>query len=111
SLSEGHIVGMFPEGFVSRDGRLRRFQPGISKIVRTHQVPVIPVAVSGLWGSIFSYEGGRVIFKFPKSLRRHVKIVVGKPIAPEQFDLKELETWITKKVEDYHHQFDQKVEV
>lgn len=110
SLKEGKLVGMFPEGFVSRDGKLRRFQPGISKIVRAHNVPVIPVAVSGLWGSVFSYEGGKVIFKLPKSLRRKVKIIIGKPIAPDQFDLKELEAWITNQVEDYHHQFEQKVE-
>lgn len=111
SLKEGRLVGIFPEGFVSRDGKLRRFQPGVSKIVREHNVPVIPVAVSGLWGSVFSYEGGKVIFKFPKSLRRKVKVVVGKPIPADKFDLKELEAWITNKVEDYHHQYEQKVEV
>ena len=111
TLKEGRIIGMFPEGFVSRDGRLRRFQPGIGKIVRSHNVTVVPVAVSGLWGSVFSYESGKIFFKWPKSLRRKVKIVVGKPIVPENFDLKDLESWITNNVEDYHHQFEQKVEV
>lgn len=111
SVKGGHVIGLFPEGYISRNGQLKRFQPGVGKIVKEHQVPVVPISLSGLWGSIFSYEGGKVIFKMPKTFRRKVKIVIGKPVLPSQFDIKELEKWITTHVEDYHHQFISKVEV
>jgi len=110
SVKGGHVIGLFPEGFISRNGQLKRFQPGVSKIVKEHSVPVVPVSLSGLWGSIFSYEGGKVIFKMPKTFRRKVKITIGKPLAATEFDIKKLEMWITSNVEDYHHQFITKAE-
>ncbi len=111
SVNDGKVIGLFPEGFISRDGQLRRFQPGVGKIVREHKVAVVPVSISGLWGSIFSYEGGKVFFKMPRSLRRKVKVVIGKPIAASSFETSELEKWITNNIEDYHHQFINRVEV
>lgn len=111
TITEGKVIGVFPEGFISRNGELRRFQPGITKIVKEHNISVVPISISGLWGSVFSYEGGKVIFKFPKSFRRKIKVVVGKPMGPDNFDLKVLEQWITNNVEDYHHQFVKRVEV
>tara|TARA_R110000868_G_scaffold132381_15_gene343381 strand:- start:2828 stop:4726 length:1899 start_codon:yes stop_codon:yes gene_type:complete len=111
SVNDGKVIGLFPEGYISRDGQLRRFQPGVSKIVREHKVNVIPVTISGLWGSVFSYEGGKVLFKMPRSLRRKVKIVIGKPMPAGEFQISELEQWITNNVEDYHHQYINRVEV
>tara|TARA_R110000868_G_scaffold132380_3_gene343187 strand:- start:13072 stop:14970 length:1899 start_codon:yes stop_codon:yes gene_type:complete len=111
SVNDGKVIGLFPEGFISRDGQLRRFQPGVGKIVREHKVSVIPMSISGLWGSVFSYEGGKVFFKMPRSLRRKVKIVIGKPIAANSFETSELEKWITNNIKDYHHQFINRVEV
>jgi 1-acyl-sn-glycerol-3-phosphate acyltransferase len=54
ALAAGEIVGIFPEGRLTHTGELNRFRPGISRIVQTTPVPVIPMALRGLWGSAFS---------------------------------------------------------
>jgi hypothetical protein len=47
-------VGVFPEGHLTRDGELQPFRPGISRILAANPVPVVPMALSGLWGSFFA---------------------------------------------------------
>ncbi|WP_294251055.1 1-acyl-sn-glycerol-3-phosphate acyltransferase [Propionivibrio sp.] len=54
ALAGGELVAIFPEGKITSDGELCPFRPGISRILERNAVPVIPVALSGLWGSIFS---------------------------------------------------------
>ena len=54
ALAAGEIVGIFPEGRLTHTGELNRLRPGISRIVQTTPVPVIPMALRGLWGSAFS---------------------------------------------------------
>src|SRR6185312_13273078 len=54
ALAAGEIVGLFPEGRLTHTGELNRFRPGLSRIVQTTPVPVIPMALRGLWGSVFS---------------------------------------------------------
>jgi 1-acyl-sn-glycerol-3-phosphate acyltransferase len=85
NIREGHCLGIFPEGWITRDGEMRKFQPGLIKILSNDPVSVVPVTLKGLWGSIFSYEGGKVIFKFPKTLRRTVVVHVGQPIKPHEY--------------------------
>ena len=45
---------IFPEGTLTSDGELARFRPGIERIVKETPVPVVPMALRGLWGSFFS---------------------------------------------------------
>lgn len=90
-LDNGHILGLFPEGFISRNGQMRRFQPGLNKIISNNPVPIIPIALEGLWGSFFSFHGkgplkGRISFR-----RRKVKITVMDPINPQDLDMHDLE--------------------
>jgi 1-acyl-sn-glycerol-3-phosphate acyltransferase len=84
ALSEGEIVGIFPEGRLTPDGEMQPFRPGIERIVGETPVPVIPMALAGLWGSFFSrsYQG--------KAMRRwrgvfsRIALASGAPIAPSQ---------------------------
>jgi acyl-[acyl-carrier-protein]-phospholipid O-acyltransferase / long-chain-fatty-acid--[acyl-carrier-protein] ligase len=64
------VLGIFPEGFITTDGEVRRFQPGLSKIHKADPCTVLPVHLSGLWGSVFSYRGGRMFSKLLKSKYR-----------------------------------------
>jgi acyl-[acyl-carrier-protein]-phospholipid O-acyltransferase / long-chain-fatty-acid--[acyl-carrier-protein] ligase len=79
-LESGHIVGIFPEGSISRTGRLLPFKRGMEKIVEGLDVPILPVHLDGLWGSIFSFEGGRFFWKWPRQMPHPVTISFGKPM-------------------------------
>jgi 1-acyl-sn-glycerol-3-phosphate acyltransferase len=63
-LDEGDLLCIFPEGGITRDGTLQPFKGGIMKILQTHPVPVVPIALHNLWGSFFSrIEGGRAMVR------------------------------------------------
>jgi 1-acyl-sn-glycerol-3-phosphate acyltransferase len=81
-LSEGHIVCIFPEGGISRDGEVHRFRPGIEKIIERRPVPVIPMALGGIWGSWFSRQSGGGLRKIPGRLWALVNVRIGEPVAP-----------------------------
>ncbi|MFV1995329.1 MAG: MFS transporter, partial [Verrucomicrobiales bacterium] len=83
ALEEGHLVCLFPEGQLSRTGLLNEFKKGFELVARQARVPVIPAAVDGLWGSIFSFEGGRFLGKMPRLCPRGLRVHFGKAIAPE----------------------------
>jgi len=80
TLRRSDLVAVFPEGGISRTGDLRRFEPGFLAVLKGTDCPVVPVYISGLWGSIFSFEGGRFFWKLPRRRRRRVTIRFGKPI-------------------------------
>ena len=86
ALANGEVIAMFPEGWVTRDGRVAHFMRGIEKMLKRNPVPVTPIAISGLWGSIFSREGGTVFLKRPKYLTRRRKVIirVGDSIPPDK---------------------------
>lgn len=63
ALAEGHLVCIFPEGRLSKDGAIDSFRPGIERILTESPVPVVPMALKGLWGSFFSHQGNGA-FKF-----------------------------------------------
>jgi acyl-[acyl-carrier-protein]-phospholipid O-acyltransferase / long-chain-fatty-acid--[acyl-carrier-protein] ligase len=80
ALQQGELVGIFPEGNITRTGKIEEFRPGFLSILKGTGVPVVPVYVGGLWGSVFSYEGGRFFWKRPRCRRRRVTIRFGPPI-------------------------------
>lgn len=82
ALAEGEIVGLFPEGKLTRDGELDEFRPGIERILAARPVPVVPVALRGLWGSFFSYAGGAPLRKWPRRLWARIEVVFGPSVAP-----------------------------
>lgn len=80
----GEVVCLFPEGAISRTGQLMKLERGFEVIARKAGVPVVPAAVDGLWGSLFSFAGGRYLWKRPRLTRTPVTVVFGEPIAPER---------------------------
>ena len=81
ALREGEIVGIFPEGQLTRDGELGAFRPGIERILAETPVPVVPIALSGLWGSFFSrFSQGRAMRRW-RGVYSRIALVVGAPIA------------------------------
>lgn len=80
ALKNGDVVCIFAEGGITRTGQLLAFQRGLLKIVEGTNAPVIPVYLDGMWGSIFSFEGGRFFKKFPKTWPYHVTVMFGEPI-------------------------------
>lgn len=97
ALAAGELVCIFPEGNVSSDGEIAAFRPGISQIIARNPVPVIPLALSGLWGSIFSRVHGAVLSK-PWLARpfRKASLQVGEPLAPERVTLEGLREEVVK---------------
>jgi acyl-[acyl-carrier-protein]-phospholipid O-acyltransferase/long-chain-fatty-acid--[acyl-carrier-protein] ligase len=81
ALRDGDLVCIFPEGHVTRDGRMGQFQPGFLSILKGTAAPVIPVYLGGLWGSIFSFERGKVFWKWPRGWPYRVLIRFGRPFA------------------------------
>src|SRR5256714_5198742 len=86
-IAEGEIVCVFPEGELERRGTLLRLQRGYELIARHTKAQVVPVWLDQLWGSIFSFQGGRFFTKFPKRIPYLVTIAFGKPLKPEAADV------------------------
>ncbi len=80
ALEEGHLVCIFAEGQISRTGNLLEFKKGFEVIVKSLNVPVIPVHLDRVWGSIFSFEHGRAIFKKPRRIPYPVTVTFGAPV-------------------------------
>jgi acyl-[acyl-carrier-protein]-phospholipid O-acyltransferase/long-chain-fatty-acid--[acyl-carrier-protein] ligase len=66
ALANGDVVCLFPEGYPTRNGTMLPFHRGFEKVIENAEVPVVPVCLDQLWGSIFSYKGGRMFWKWPK---------------------------------------------
>src|SRR5213592_3496461 len=79
-IAEGEIVCLFPEGQLERSGVLLRLQRGYELIARHANARVVPVWLDQLWGSIFSFQGGRFFTKFPKRFPYHVTVAFGEPL-------------------------------
>lgn len=83
ALAEGHLVCLFPEGGLTGDGQMGEFRRGVERIVRRRPVPVVPLGLGGLWGSLFSRHGGRAILKLPRRFWSRIRLTAGAPLAPE----------------------------
>ncbi|HEX4696538.1 MAG TPA: AMP-binding protein [Candidatus Udaeobacter sp.] len=86
-IAQGEIVCLFPEGQLERTGVLLRLQRGFELIARHANAQVVPVWLDQLWGSIFSFQGGRFFTKFPKQIPYPVTVAFGKPLKPEVADV------------------------
>ena len=86
-ITEGEIVCLFPEGQLERAGTLLRLRRGYELIARHAAAAVVPVWLDQLWGSIFSFQGGRFFTKLPKHIPYPVTIAFGKPIEANAADI------------------------
>ena len=101
ALDAGEVVCIFPEGRITHDGALGPFRQGVMRILERTPVPVVPLALDGLWGSFFSRRYGRAMSRlFPRGLFNRIELVAGEPLAPEQVSLQRLETMINELLAD-----------
>lgn len=89
-LKAGGVICIFPEGKITYDGKLNEFRPGILKMLKTSPVPVVPMALSGLWGSFFSRYERNILKKRPRTIRSKIYVDVAPAIAPEDVTLEKL---------------------
>ena len=86
-IAEGEVVCLFPEGQLERAGTLLRLRRGYELIARHANAMVVPVWLDQLWGSIFSFQGGRFFTKLPRRIPYPVTIAFGKPIEANAADI------------------------
>jgi len=79
ALDDGDLLCLFPEGGITYDGEMQEFKPGILKILEDKPVQVVPMALQGLWGSLFSRSG------FAR-----IALIIGEPMEPSTVDLASL---------------------
>ncbi len=82
-LEQDEVVGIFPEGEMTRTGGLLPFRRGIERLAKRSNAVIVPVYLDGLWGSVFSYRGGRVLFKRPRRILHQTTVSFGEPLPPE----------------------------
>ena len=83
ALHQGELVCIFPEGKLTNTGEINEFRGGIAKIVERSKVPVIPMALRGLWGSVFTRDSTNIFERtFARGIRSKLSLAVGKPVEP-----------------------------
>lgn len=80
SIRRGELVCIFAEGQITRTGQLLPFRRGMERIMKGIEAPIVPVNLHGLWGSIFSFEGGRFLWKWPRRIPYPVTVSFGHPL-------------------------------
>ncbi len=80
AIRAGEVVCIFAEGQITRIGQLLPFRRGMERIMKGVDAPIVPVNLDGVWGSIFSFERGRFLWKMPRSIPYPVTISYGKPM-------------------------------
>ena len=85
-LQGGDLLAIFPEGAITRDGELQEFKGGVMKVLARAPVPVVPMALTNLWGSFFSRveRDGAMVRPFRRGMFNRVGLNVGEPVAPGQ---------------------------
>ena len=85
ALHQGDLVCIFPEGKLTTTGEMNEFRGGVAKIVERSKVPVIPMALRGLWGSVFTRDPGNLFERsFSRGWRSKLALAVGVPVKPQE---------------------------
>lgn len=92
-LQDGEVVCIFPEGKLTGDGEINEFKTGVERILEENPVPVVPMALQGLWGSFFSRDPGRGFFR---RFWSRIDLIAGKPIGAEQADRQYLQSEVVR---------------
>ena len=91
-LKAGDLICIFPEGQLTYTGSLGRFRPGIESIIKRDPVPIYPIALSGLWGSVFSRKYLKKPLRWlPRGWPKNIRAVCGEAIPPEQATVNHLQ--------------------
>jgi len=84
ALKNGELICIFPEGGITRNGEMQPFRKGIEQMLKDNPVPVIPMALCGLWGTFFSRFGGKAMSHFPRHLWAKIGLKISNSIPPDQ---------------------------
>ncbi len=84
AIENGELVCIFPEGGITRSGMLQPFKPGAMQIVDATEAPTIPVYLDEMWGSILSFERGKLLWKIPREFPKRVSIWFGERLRDPQ---------------------------
>jgi 1-acyl-sn-glycerol-3-phosphate acyltransferase len=97
ALADGQLVGIFPEGALTRDGAIAPFKSGVERVLERARengrpVPVIPMALKGMWTSMWSHRDGRLHrMRVPRRFRAHVEVMAGEPVIGPAVSAEQLE--------------------
>ncbi len=83
ALADGDLVCIFPEGKLTANGDVNTFRDGIEKIIKRRAVPVIPMALQGLWGSVFSRQRTNIFYRLFKGFKSSIGMVIGDMVEAE----------------------------
>ena len=105
AIRAGEVVCIFAEGQITRLGHLLPFRRGFERIMKGLEAPIIPIALDGVWGSIFSFNQGRFLWKFPRRWPYPITVSYGTPLPPTAtpFEVRQVvsellaETWMHRK--------------
>ena len=81
AIKDGHVVCIFAEGQITRIGQLLPFRRGLERIMKDVDAPIVPIALDGVWGSLFSFEKRRFIWKLPHRIPHPVTVSFGSPMS------------------------------
>jgi 1-acyl-sn-glycerol-3-phosphate acyltransferase len=94
ALEAGEIIGIFPEGKLTETGELSVFRPGVQQMVATTPVPVVPMALSGLWGSFFSRSSNGKAMRRWRGIHSRIALVAAPAVPPERVTLEGLQATV-----------------
>jgi 1-acyl-sn-glycerol-3-phosphate acyltransferase len=91
ALADGDLVCVFPEGKLTTDGEMNGFKTGVEEIINRRAVPVIPMALQGLWGSVFSRYRSNIFKRLFKGMKSSIGLIVGKEVNAQDISAELLE--------------------
>jgi 1-acyl-sn-glycerol-3-phosphate acyltransferase len=95
ALADGELIGIFPEGALTKDGAIASFRPGVDRILAARPVPVVPLALTGMWTSMWSKRDSQLRrMRAPRRLRAEVGLVAGPALAPQDASAEVLEAQV-----------------
>ena len=95
-IKKGELLCIFPEGQITHNGEMNPFKPGIIQLLGSQPAPVIPIALQGLWGSLFSRKDGPALQKMPRRIFAKIGLVIGEPIPAESVTLDKLQIEVAR---------------
>ena len=115
AIKNGEVICIFAEGQITRIGQMMPFRRGFERIMKDVDAPIIPVGLDGVWGSIFSFEGHKFLWKMPRRFPYPITVNLGKPMPPTAtpFEVRQTvqellaEAWLERKkrMRPLHHSF------
>lgn len=95
ALADGQLVGIFPEGALTKDGEIAAFKSGVERILEKNPVPVIPMALRGMWSSMWSKRDSRMArMRVPRRFRAQVEVIAQAPVPPDEVSAESLEAQV-----------------